>query len=215
MTLSASTIAAEPRSGEGTDRLSSVLVVELDDVVPRRHPDLPNLYVGITMESPETKIERIEDGAKPKWAKGHVVRLRPDLFEGFEATTHDEAVKQKKALASELTRRGYTINANTTGTWRAYVVQLDESAISNPGRGWVYVGESSLSPEDRLLQHLAGTRNRRGPLFSKLVRDHGQYLRWDLMQGLPTLYSHADSKLAEADLAEQLREQGYVVEGGH
>jgi hypothetical protein len=46
-------------------------------------------------------------------------------------------------------------------------------------------------------------------------RKHGQYFRWDLMRGLPTLYSQADSKRAEEDLAQRLSEQGYAVESGH
>ncbi len=156
--------------------------------MPRRHPDLPNLYVGVAADSPEAKIERMGRGAGPRWARGHVVRLRPDLYEGFGTTTPDEARKQKTTLAVELARRGYTVNKDTSGSWRVYVVQLDGRQIEDPGEGWVYVGESSLPPEKRLEQHLSGARNRRGPLFSRKVHRYGQHLRWDLMRGLPTLY---------------------------
>jgi hypothetical protein len=193
----------------------SVFVAELEDVVPRRHPDLPNLLVGVTVETPEKKLERIKRGAKPKWAKGHIVRLRPDLALGFSKTTSDEAKQQRKALATELSRRGYTVNREKTGVWSTYIVQLDESDQPDVGEGWVYVGETSRTPEERLKQHLSGARNDKTRLFSPVVHKHGQHLRRDLMRGHATLYSKADSKLAEAELAQRLRDQGYVVRGGH
>lgn len=38
-----------------------VYVLELDDAAgPRRRPDRPNLYVGITSMDPEKKLERIK-----------------------------------------------------------------------------------------------------------------------------------------------------------
>ncbi len=36
-----------------------VIVVELDDVVPRRQPELPNLYVGVTSENPAVRARRL------------------------------------------------------------------------------------------------------------------------------------------------------------
>jgi hypothetical protein len=200
---------------EGADQRYTVFVVELDDVMPRRHPDLPNLYVGLAIDTPEARLMRIRNGASPRWVKGHIVSLRPDLSRWFEPADHETAKQHKTELRKELARRGYTVNRASTGVWNLYVIQLDESEKEDVGEGWVYVGESSRSPEERLEQHLSGARNRRGPLFSRTVKRYGQYLRPDLMRGLPTLYSVGDSKHAEAELAERLRSDGYLVEGGH
>lgn len=158
---------------------------------------------------------RIRNGASPTWVKDHIVTLRPDLSRWFGPTDQASAKLQKTELRRELSRRGYTVNKERTGVWNVYVVQLDEGEKENVGEGWVYVGESSRSPEERIEQHLSGARNRRGPLFSRTVNRHGLYLRTDLMRGLPTWYSVADSKLAEVKLADRLRSEGYVVEGGH
>ncbi len=146
--------------------------------------------------------------------RGHIVGLRHDLMIDSAFDTPAEAKGAKEITRKLLQSQGYTVNRNKS-VWSTYVVQLDESAIDDPGEGWVYVGETSLSPEDRLTQHLSGARNRRGRLYSKKVMEHGQHLRYDLMEGLPSQYSSEASKRAEAELAERLRENGYRVEGGH
>ena len=80
---------------------------------------------------------------------------------------------------------------------------------------WIYVGETSIDPEDRFEQHKSGARNGKGPLFSKVVRDHGIDLRRDLYEHLPPLYTAASAKVAERKLAERLATLGYSVRGGH
>ena len=72
----------------------------------------------------------------------------------------------------------------------------------------VYVGMTGLDPEERYLNHKAGLK------ASGWVKCHGQRL-------MPELYEHLnpmpfDAALAmEQDLAEDLRQQGYTVTGGH
>jgi hypothetical protein len=202
-------------SPDRPDQTYTVFVVELNDVVERRHPDLPNVYVGVTVDTPEEKLTRIQNGHGPAWVKDHAMSLRPDLSRWYVPTDQESARQQKAELRTELSRRGYTVNRESTGVWNLYIVQLDEGEKEDAGKGWVYIGESSRSPAERLEQHLSGARNHRGPLFSRVVHRHGQHLRTDLMRGLPNLYSLADSKQAEAELAERLRDQGYVIEGGH
>ncbi len=192
-----------------------VIVVELDDVVPRRRDELPNLYVGLTIVRPTTRARQLQRGVdRVSWVQGHVVKLRNDLMVDAEFDSHESAKAAKEITQKLLQAQGYTVNRGKS-IWSTYVIQLDDGATDDPGNGWVYVGETSLTPEERLVQHLSGARNRRGRLYSKKARDHGQHLRYDLMEGLPTQYSSAASKTAEAELAERLRENGYRVEGGH
>ena len=42
-----------------------------------------------------------------------------------------------------------------------------------PGKPCIYVGYSSKTPEIRLKEHMEGKRNKRGPLFSRIVYNYG------------------------------------------
>ncbi|MEA3510615.1 MAG: hypothetical protein U9R51_04185 [Actinomycetota bacterium] len=190
-----------------------VIVVELDDVVERHRPDRPNLYIGTTERSRSERYKQLQRGRGPDWIQGHVVCLRPDLYRNYQPVSREEAPRQKARLATKLKRRAFTVNGDTT-VWSLYVVQLDESRRDDVGKGWIYVGETSIDPDARLHQHLSGAVGR-VRLYSPVVKRNGQSLRRDLMQGLPHLYSSTDSKRAEAELAERLRDEGYRVEGGH
>ena len=203
-----------PEGTAGDKRTSRVIVVELDDVVERRRPDRPNLYVGTTSQPRAARYEQLKLGNGPDWVQGHIVRLRPDLYRSYRPVSKSDAPGQKRRLVAKPKRRAFTVNRDTR-VWSLYIVQLDESAAEDVGRGWVYVGETSRTPQERLRQHLEGFRNSRGPLFSRVVNRRGSGLREDLMEGLPTLYTQKDAKAAEAQLAERLREAGYRVEGGH
>ena len=100
-----------------------------------------------------------------------------------------------------------------------YVVLLDSAAGStrrvraeNPGRNpqkpCVYVGMTGLQPEERFANHKAGIK------AAAVVRRYGIRL-------LPELYRHLNPMPYEAaarmeiDLAEDLRQEGYAVAGGH
>lgn len=91
-----------------------------------------------------------------------------------------------------------------------YVVELDRAASPDKDSTLppVYVGMTSLAPEERLANH------KRGHKASRVVRRHGLRL-------LPSLYVHLDPMTysealrADAELAVRLRERGYVVFGGH
>ena len=100
-----------------------------------------------------------------------------------------------------------------------YVVLLDPAAgklrkvrAENPGRDpkkpCVYVGMTGLTPEERFANHKAGVND------APLVKRYGVRL-------LPELFAHLNPMPFEAaaqmekDLAEDLRQAGYTVTGGH
>ncbi len=100
-----------------------------------------------------------------------------------------------------------------------YVVLLDPAVAKlrkvladNPNRDpkkpCVYVGMTGLTPEQRFANHKAGIKD------ASLVKRYGLRL-------LPELYAHLNPMPFEAagrmeiDLAEDLREAGYTVSGGH
>ena len=78
----------------------------------------------------------------------------------------------------------------------------------DPKKPCLYVGMTGLSPEERFANHKQGIKS------SSLVRKYGIRL-------LPELYAHLNPMPYEAaarmeqDLAEDLRQAGYTVTGGH
>ncbi len=189
-----------------------VLVVELDDVVPRRDPDKPNLYVGLTIEEPATRYERLKMGHGPAWLQGHLVRRRGDLTSG-PIFSRDEAKRECRAAIRCLRSEGYTVNRDPR-VWTVYVIEMDAKGCKDPGKGFVYVGESSKTPEARFNEHIKGRRNKRGRLYSRSVRKYGQCLRMDLAPET-RYFDAASSKAAEKRWARKLKDEGYKVIGGH
>lgn len=95
-----------------------------------------------------------------------------------------------------------------------YVVELDPAVLShgrvrkaNPSGGdrCVYVGSTAHTPEHRYQQHKAGVHSNRG-----YVTRYGAGLRTDLSDGA-SYATRQDAERAEAQLAEQLRKEGYTV----
>jgi hypothetical protein len=101
----------------------------------------------------------------------------------------------------------------TTGKHNLYIILLSRLQGKIPGYG-LYVGETSKSPDARFKEHTQGRRNRKGPLFSRIVYKHHECL-------LPTLYSHLnplsreEAKELEGKIAEALRLERIPVYGGH
>lgn len=189
-----------------------VLVVELDDVVPRLDPDKPNLYVGLTIEEPATRYERLKMGYGPAWLQGHLVRLRGDLTSGPFLSRDDARLEYRMAIRC-LKSEGYTVNRDTR-VWTVYVIEMDPKGCKDPGKGFMYVGETSKTPEARYKEHIKGRRNKRGRLYSRAVRKYGQRLRMDLAPET-RYFDVASSKAAEKRWARKLKDEGYKVVGGH
>ncbi len=101
----------------------------------------------------------------------------------------------------------------TTGKHNLYIILLSKLNAKIPGYG-LYVGETSKTPSIRFEEHAKGKRNRKGPLFSRVVHKHHECL-------LPTLYHHfnplskEEAKELEGEIAEALRIEGIPVYGGH
>jgi hypothetical protein len=190
-----------------------IIVAELKDVVPRRNPSLPNLYVGITTRNLLERFEHLEKGKGSPWLKNNLTSLREDLSIKPGIERHDDARKLKKRIVDSLKSDGYTVNRNTD-IWTVYVIELHSSAIKNPGEGYVYVGETRKTPEERFCEHMSRARNGKIKLYSSVVAEHGKQLRMDLAPGVQC-FDELSSKKAEAEWAEHLRLLGYIVEGGH
>lgn len=193
---------------------AGVIVVELDDVVPRRHPDRPNLFVARTNSPITDRYEVLQRGRGPKRIQGHRIALRTDLSVEARSMTVEDSQKLSTATIRGLKSAGYTVNQDQR-VWTVYVIELDPAATTDPGCGVVYVGETVRTPEERLQQHISKARSAGGnKLYSSAVAKHFVRLRMDLA---PTerFFDRESSKRAEVEWADHLRSLGYVVKGGH
>jgi len=188
-----------------------ILVIELDDVVARRNPAKPNLLVTLTVDTPERRFTALAKGKS--WYSNHLRDLRLDLAPQVTFRSRETAAEAESKLVRKLKSQGFTVNRDNT-VWSLYVIELDPSAVSKPGKGHVYVGQTSLTPEARFQQHINGVRNDRGPLFARVAHAHGLRLMPNLMPKAK-YYDQESAKAAEKRLAERLKERGYRVRGGH
>ncbi|MEY3565993.1 MAG: hypothetical protein RLZ19_7, partial [Actinomycetota bacterium] len=100
-----------------------VAVVELHGDLPRRHPDLANVKVSLTVKDPA----RIADH-------------RDDLAPKRAFVDRKKAAKLRDALIVRLRDRGYTVNGNLE-VYSLYVIELD-STVAPDHRGYLYVGQT-------------------------------------------------------------------------
>ena len=201
------------KNEDSTQQEYWLIVIELDDVVPRRDPRKPNLYTAKTVTPPEERFTTIQRSKKKHWYTEHVKRLRTDLASSRTYKSHEDAKQALAKLTRKLTSEGFTVNRNTQ-VWTVYVIELDKIAISNPGKGYVYVGETSRTPEERFKQHLEGARNKHGRLYAGVVKQYGVKLRPDLAPR-KKYFDKASAKRGEKEHFELLKSKGYIVKGGH
>ncbi len=79
---------------------------------------------------------------------------------------------------------------------------------ADPQKPCLYVGMSGLEPEERLRNHKAGHK------ASSIVTKHGLRLLPEFFEHLNPMPFEAAVQM-EKDLAEDLRQQGFTVMGGH
>ena len=108
--------------------------------------------------------------------------------------------------------------------YRIYVIELSKKVFNentkfreaNPQFNGVleclYVGMTSKTPKERLLQHKSGYRNKKGfKISSNIVEKYGMYLRPSLYNHIEPLATRAEALKMEEQLALELRRQRYAV----
>lgn len=107
--------------------------------------------------------------------------------------------------------------------YTVYVIELSRKVFTedrkfreaNPQYNGVleclYVGQTSKTPQERLMQHKTGARTAKGhKLSSDIVRKYGLYLRPSLYQDIGSL-GREEALEVEKGLALELRRKGYAV----
>ena len=186
-----------------------------------RDPDRPQLLLGSARDNPIQRMEKLADGSldHSKFAQAYGIEPRMDLLETLPAEIgaleayrkKDDASKVRAQVRDHLLGLGYVVaDARTDVVYTIYIINLVDDSAPDPSSGkWVYVGETSKTPEERFDEHKNGIRD------NKDACDHGRDLNYDLMKHIPQVRFKQDSKWLEAHTGEELRSRGYVVEGAH
>ena len=190
-------------------------------------PDRPQLLLGSARDDPLQRMEKLADRSldHSKFAQTYGIEPRMDLLETLpeefgalesyrktdDASAAGVASEVRAQVRDHLLGLGYVVaDARTNVVYTIYIVNLVDDSAPDPSLGkWVYVGETSKTPEERFDEHKNGIRD------NKAAREHGRDLNYDLMKDIPQVRFKQDSKWLEAQTGEELRSRGYVVEGAH
>ena len=185
-----------------------VVACEMTDMVPRRKPAFPNLWV-TTVDQADGNLQAAFEKLKKRRKQLRPYLVKPlslSLIGSFESPT--EAKAEAKALKYDLARRGYTVNPDPKATFSIYVVHLDPEMLKRPGEKCVYVGETAVNVEKRLAQHREGKRL--AARVSKAFLERAIELEPKCL----SIFSRYDSVATEVEWKEHLESLGYLVWGG-
>ena len=192
-----------------------IVVTELDESFARRDQSKPHLYIGITTSLPAKRFEEFKRGEGPWSFRGHHVRLREDLAGDISSSSDRKQVKNDKVrLVKSLKGKGFAVNGDVS-VWCVYVIDLDATSFTDVGRGYIYVGQSAHTPEERYAQHKAPKpTDETSDLASRIVRKLGLRINQELT--LQTVFFTRETALKkEKAYASELCSAGYLVEAGH
>ena len=196
---------------------------EVKDPDFQRGADLarPQLLIGNARDEPEELIRYLNTGLTPDsgFAQIHGIRPRLDLLASLPRTVRGPATHPNKTDARErmqlikkhLNGLGYVVDTNKGNSiYTVYVINLRDAVGPRVGpHRWVYVGQTTRTPPERLKQHLAGYK------ASRHVRKHGIGLNRRLYRKVPQTRFKQDALKLEARLANDLTRRGFNVLGGH
>ena len=130
-----------------------IVIIELDSTLPRRNSKKPHLYIGTSLSTAEDRLGQLQRGAGPKFAKGHYLSV-------FAKSPYSKPAKDPKIAKRRLDetiekyeRLGHMVN-NRKNEWSVYVIDLKQEHLDvKPKSGHVYVGSTSKTVSERVLQH--------------------------------------------------------------
>jgi hypothetical protein len=198
----------EPRSKPR--RYWTVVVQINDDVLPRRHPDLPNVEVRTSVVEPGPALDRHWKRVRERLPDNYG-DIRYDLMPKRSTTDREKSMKQHRAIVERLSNRGYTVNRDTR-VWSVYVIELDPHEAPS-FRGYLYVGMTSKAPEIRVEEHRMGQRT--GPRRTHSLKAHRHFVRRRTDLEPKRKYFSLESALrAESATRIVLEAKGFKVIGG-
>ena len=186
------------------------------------NPKVPRLLLGSSADDPIARINKLNAGSVKGsgFTRRHPITPRLDLLEAMPRHIRGPAtyqklkdVRRRKAkIRDHLREEGFVVDlSNGNVVYTVYVINLSDEVGLRVGRNrWVYVGETSKTPEERHKEHLAGYK------ASKWVKNYGQDLNYGLFsRAVPQVRFRQDALVIESQLATDLEGRGFNVKGGH
>jgi hypothetical protein len=190
-----------------------VVIVELDTKLRARDKTKPHLYIGMSKTPPEDWLEKFKGPgtAGSDYARGHYVKIYEASPYAKPRTSADVARRRCDEQIEKYIRRGHFVNNGEK--FHVYVVDLKQDHLEiMPKSGYVYVGRTSKTPEERFKQHMGGKPLEGKDRRSKVVKRLGIRLSYDLMP--KSVSTETQSIQLEKDWAKRLKDRGYRVEAG-
>ena len=206
-------------------------VFELDNSVgQRRIPGKPHLRVEQKAIKPgpdlDAWLEKAKASTRPELVKvgydlmpkdqQHGVLLKPYKY----PRDKDLLDKALTALREKLRCQGFTVDG-VKDIYSLYVIELDDTHLAKKPdgyRGYVYVGQTVFSPEERAHKHELGPQYpwKKKPNHSRPAHNHFRKLAPELLppKFRKKLLCRSAALRAERDLRLYFESKGYEVEGG-
>jgi len=196
----------------------------------RRHPDKPNVRVTTTECEPGPKLDEWVKNSPAARKKGYVRVLYsempgPDQQGGLRRPFRKPADDEKldaalKNLREQLRCRKYTVNCDAR-LWRLYVIELDITKLRKKPAGivgFVYVGQSHMTPEERAEKHRLGPNYpwKHKPAYSKPCHKYFKKHRQDMVppQFCKPYFCESAALLAESKMRLYFIAKKFKVLGG-
>ena len=190
------------------------VIIELDSTLPRRDTKKAHLYMSTSLSSAEDRLRQLQQGQGSGFAKGHYSSVfakspysKPAKDPKFANRRLDETIEKYERL-------GHMIN-NRKNEWSVYVIDLKQEHLDvKPKSGHVYVGSTSKTVSERVLQHKNGAETSKGHrLNSQYVTDHFKDMNTSLSPKAK-FYTSKSAEEKEERLAEELCRKGFLVRAG-
>jgi len=190
------------------------VIVELDSALPRRDAKKPHLYICTSLSFAEDRLGQLQQGAGPKFAKGHYLSIYTKSPYSKPAKDPKVARRRLDETIERYERLGHAVN-NNQREWHVYVIDLELDHLDvKPKSGHVYVGSTSKTVSERVLQHKNGAKTSKGHrLDSQYVTKH--FKNWNKsLSPEEKFYTSKSAEEKEERLAEELCRRGYLVRAG-
>ena len=190
-----------------------------DAALPRPvDPDRPQLVLGWCEGDPLEYIERLNKGKVPyqsAFAVGHGIKPRMNLLESLpdHLTSETKTFKEQSGAVNDylVNQLGYVVDRNWGNViYTVYVIDLsDDVPKARVGpNGWIYVGQTVLTREERYQEHVDGDK------ANNWVTKHHLRLNEELCDRYPQVRTRVEAMALEERAAAELEEEGWSVKWG-
>jgi hypothetical protein len=194
-----------------------IVVIEITPAASSPESAKSHFWVTSTSLNPESCLESLRERSSGAGFAGDLLQVRPDLVSNYKPSRSRTAIQRRlKETSERLVGLGHEVYPR----WHVYVLDVDPEKprrIPDHKRGRrnhvVYVGQTSKSIEERLLEHQGVSRGKKDNFVGgQSIKGRSPRLNRSLT---PTkrLFSLEDALKFETEHSKKLEDDGYGVLG--